>query len=40
VNRAADYLAVRRALSQGMTIPSVRAADADLPLKTLTAAVA
>lgn len=40
VNRAADYLAVRRALSQGMTIPPGRAADTDLPLKTLTAAVA
>ena len=40
VNRAADYMAVRRALSQGMTIPPGRAADTDLPLKTLTAAVA
>lgn len=40
VNRAADYLAVPRALSLGMTIPAVRADDPDLPLKTLTAAVA
>jgi hypothetical protein len=38
VNRAADYLAVRRALSAGMTIPPGRAADTVLLLKTLTAA--
>jgi 3-phenylpropionate/trans-cinnamate dioxygenase ferredoxin reductase subunit len=35
VNRAADYLAVRRALSTGATIPAERAADAGTPLARL-----
>jgi 3-phenylpropionate/trans-cinnamate dioxygenase ferredoxin reductase subunit len=35
VNRPADYMAVRKALTQGATIPEDRARDADIPLKSL-----
>jgi 3-phenylpropionate/trans-cinnamate dioxygenase ferredoxin reductase subunit len=35
VNSPADYLTVRKALSQGATIPAERAADPATPLKTL-----
>ncbi|MGQ4515321.1 FAD-dependent oxidoreductase [Streptomyces sp. DW26H14] len=37
VNRPADYMAVRKALTQGATIPAGPAADADTPLKSLIA---
>ncbi|MEW2548107.1 FAD-dependent oxidoreductase [Streptomyces sp. NPDC047002] len=40
VNRPADYMAVRKALTQGATIPAEAAADADAPLKTLITEVA
>jgi 3-phenylpropionate/trans-cinnamate dioxygenase ferredoxin reductase subunit len=35
VNRPADYMAVRKALTQGATIPAEAAADSDAPLKSL-----
>lgn len=35
VNRAPDYVTVRRALSRGMTIPAEKAVDPDVPLKDL-----
>lgn len=35
VNRPADYMAVRKALASGATIPADRAADVDTALKTL-----
>jgi 3-phenylpropionate/trans-cinnamate dioxygenase ferredoxin reductase component len=35
VNRPADYVAVRKALAEGIAIPADRAADPDLPLKDL-----
>jgi 3-phenylpropionate/trans-cinnamate dioxygenase ferredoxin reductase subunit len=35
VNRPADYMAVRKALTQGATIPARAAADSDAPLKSL-----
>jgi 3-phenylpropionate/trans-cinnamate dioxygenase ferredoxin reductase subunit len=38
VNNPADYLVVRKALTQGATIPRERAADASTPLKTLLVA--
>lgn len=38
VNNAADYLVVRKALTQGVELPADRAADAAVPLKTLLAA--
>jgi 3-phenylpropionate/trans-cinnamate dioxygenase ferredoxin reductase subunit len=38
VNNPADYMAVRKALSQDATIPAARAGDAATPLKTLFAA--
>jgi 3-phenylpropionate/trans-cinnamate dioxygenase ferredoxin reductase component len=37
VNAPADYLVVRKALSIGKTLPADKAADADIPLKTLLA---
>ncbi len=36
VNRPVDYMAVRKALSDGATISADRAADVDVPLKSLT----
>ena len=38
VNNPADYLVVRKALTQGATIPRDRAADTSTPLKTLVVA--
>ncbi|GAA2080010.1 NAD(P)/FAD-dependent oxidoreductase [Actinomadura alba] len=38
VNRPADYMAVRKALGQGVTIAPDRAGDAAIPLKSLLAA--
>ncbi|MDP9406338.1 MAG: FAD-dependent oxidoreductase, partial [Actinomycetota bacterium] len=38
VNTPSDYLVVRKALTQGSTIPADRAADATVPLKTLLVA--
>jgi 3-phenylpropionate/trans-cinnamate dioxygenase ferredoxin reductase subunit len=35
VNRPADYLMVRKALTEGIDIPVDRAADTDYPLKEL-----
>jgi 3-phenylpropionate/trans-cinnamate dioxygenase ferredoxin reductase subunit len=35
VNRPVDYMAVRKALSDDVTIPAERAADIDVPLKSL-----
>jgi 3-phenylpropionate/trans-cinnamate dioxygenase ferredoxin reductase subunit len=40
VNRPADYMAVRRALTQGATVPPERAGDDSVPLKSLLAAPA
>jgi 3-phenylpropionate/trans-cinnamate dioxygenase ferredoxin reductase subunit len=40
VNNPVDYMVVRKALSQGATIPADEAADAATPLKTLLAAAA
>jgi 3-phenylpropionate/trans-cinnamate dioxygenase ferredoxin reductase subunit len=37
VNAPADYLVVRKALTQGKTLPADKAADAGIPLKTLLA---
>ncbi|WP_329455105.1 NAD(P)/FAD-dependent oxidoreductase [Streptomyces sp. NBC_01497] len=39
VNRPADYMAVRKALTQGATIPAGAAADAEAPLKSLITGV-
>jgi 3-phenylpropionate/trans-cinnamate dioxygenase ferredoxin reductase subunit len=36
VNRPVDFMAVRNALSRGLTIPAAHAADAGVPLKQLT----
>ncbi len=38
VNTPTDYLVVRKALTQGSTLPADRAADASVPLKTLLVA--
>jgi 3-phenylpropionate/trans-cinnamate dioxygenase ferredoxin reductase subunit len=35
VNAAADYLVVRKALTQGTTLPADKATDTDIPLKSL-----
>ena len=35
VNRTAEYLAVRQGLAKGLTVPPDRAADVDVPLKSL-----
>jgi 3-phenylpropionate/trans-cinnamate dioxygenase ferredoxin reductase subunit len=40
VNRPADYMAVRKALGEGTTIPAERARDAEVPLKSLITAAA
>lgn len=40
VNRPADYMAVRKALAQGSTVPADRARDAGTPLKALITAPA
>jgi 3-phenylpropionate/trans-cinnamate dioxygenase ferredoxin reductase subunit len=40
VNNPVDYMVVRKALSQGVTIPADLAADAATPLKALFAVAA
>jgi 3-phenylpropionate/trans-cinnamate dioxygenase ferredoxin reductase subunit len=40
VNNPVDYMVVRKALSQGVTIPADLAADASTPLKALLAVAA
>jgi 3-phenylpropionate/trans-cinnamate dioxygenase ferredoxin reductase component len=40
VNTPGDYMVVRKALTQGVSIPADLAADASTPLKTLLTPVA
>jgi 3-phenylpropionate/trans-cinnamate dioxygenase ferredoxin reductase subunit len=39
VNNPVDYMVVRKALTQGVSIPAERAADSAVPLKAMLAAV-